>query len=266
MTEIKILKIRRNEMTDIAIALLEENKRLQERIDELHIDLTKALARPNMAALYAKKALVMSKINRVKETGKHQQGWKYATSEDIKDEVRQAMAEAGLSLSFELVSYDIERTDKRITITGVMAYTLECGETGASETKMFSAEAIDYGKAMAPSAEKTFYKLYTTSEKYFLKTTFLVASGDELDSDSDAPPSSKKQSVGKKSPEIAKGPLPWRPTKGEFFAKATKEFPSLSLEDISDELKEAGFLEYNVDKAVEMMTALRERIKTEKSK
>jgi hypothetical protein len=75
-----------------------------------------------------------------------------------------------------------------------------------------------------------------------------------------------KPSASKKSLEVAKGPPPWRPTKGEFFVKATKEFPSLSLEDISDELKEAGFLEYNVDKAVEMMTALRERIKTEKSK
>jgi hypothetical protein len=249
-------------MTDIAIALLEDNKRLQERIDELHIDLAKASARPNMATLYAKKALVMSKITRVKETGKHQQGWKYATSEDVKDEVRQAMGEAGLSLSFELISYDIERTDKRITITGVMAYTLECGETGASETKTFSAEAIDYGKAIAPSAEKTFYKLYTTSEKYFLKTTFLVASGDELDSDSNAPPSGKKQSVGKKPPAAnGKTPPPWRPTKAEFFKAAHKEFPNMSDQDLIDELREAKFGEYDTNKAVAMMDALKERIK-----
>jgi hypothetical protein len=36
-------------MTDISLALLEENKRLQVRIDELQIDLTKHAARPNAA-------------------------------------------------------------------------------------------------------------------------------------------------------------------------------------------------------------------------
>jgi hypothetical protein len=108
----------------------------------------------------------------------------------------------------------------------------------------------------------------TYARRYMLASAIGVTADEDNDAQDivDTPPSGKKQPASKKSPEIAKGPPPWRPTKGEFFAKATKEFPSLSLEDISDELKEAGFLEYNVDKAVEMMTALRERIKIEKSK
>jgi hypothetical protein len=223
-------------MTDISLALLEENKRLQVRIDELQIDLTKHAARPNAATLYAKKAEVMKKVSRIKETGKHQQGWRYATSEDVKDEVRKAMAEVGLSLSFELISYDLERSDNRVIVTGVIAYTLECGETGATVTKTFPAEAVDYGRN----------------------------SGDELDSDSDMPPGKKQ--TGKKPPATKAEPIPipeednrpWqekRPSMDGFMKMACDHF-GLEKDDILDELKAADFKSYKPVLAPKMWKAL----------
>jgi hypothetical protein len=172
------------------------------------------------------------------------------------------MAEVGLSLSFELISYDLERSDNRVIVTGVIAYTLECGETGATVTKTFPAEAVDYGRNS--TAEKTFYKLYTTSEKYFLKTTFLVASGDELDSDSDMPPGKKQ--TGKKPPATKAEPIPipeednrpWqekRPSMDGFMKMACDHF-GLEKDDILDELKAADFKSYKPVLAPKMWKAL----------
>jgi hypothetical protein len=133
------------------------------------------------AVLYGKMAKVMGALDRIKETGKHTQGWKYATSEDVKDAVRAAMSEAGLALLVSLEDHEVINLDKGVMVRGKMAFTLCCSETGATETRHLVGEAADQTKV----SDKAFYKLYTTLEKYFLKTTFLISSGDELDSDSD---------------------------------------------------------------------------------
>jgi hypothetical protein len=133
------------------------------------------------AILYSKMAQVMSLLSRVKETGRHQQGWTYATSEDVKDAVRNAMSAAGLALLVNLDEFEIIPLDKGQIVRGKMAFTLACGETGQTETRHLWGEAVDFTKA----SDKAFYKLYTTLEKYFLKTTFLISSGDDFDGDAD---------------------------------------------------------------------------------
>jgi hypothetical protein len=137
----------------------------------------------NKAVLYGKMAKVMGTLGRIKETGKHQQGWKYATSEDVKDAVRVAMSEVGLALLVSLEDHEVISLDKGVIVRGKMAFTLCCSETGATETRHLVGEAADQAKV----SDKAFYKLYTTLEKYYLKTTFLISSGEELDSDSDVP-------------------------------------------------------------------------------
>lgn len=134
----------------------------------------------NKAVLYGKMAQVMGKLNRIKETGKHSQGWKYATSEDVKDAVRVAMSEVGLALLVSLEDHEVINLDKGVIVRGKMAFTLCCSETGATETRCLVGEAAEQAKV----SDKAFYKLYTTLEKYYLKTTFLISSGDEIDSDS----------------------------------------------------------------------------------
>lgn len=135
------------------------------------------------ATLYGKMAKVMGRLTRIKESGRHSQGWKYATSEDVKDAVRVAMSEEGLALLVNLKSHEIINLDKGVLIRGTMEFTICCSETGATVTRQLVGEAADQSKV----SDKAFYKLYTTLTKYFLRTTFLISSGEELDSDSDAP-------------------------------------------------------------------------------
>lgn len=138
----------------------------------------------NKAVLYGKMTQVMGKLSRIKETGTHQQGWKYATSEDVKDAVRAAMAEVGLALLVGLENHEIINLEgKGIMVRGTMSFTLCCSESGATVTRQLIGEAADQSKV----SDKAFYKLYTTLEKYFLKITFLISSGEELDSDADVP-------------------------------------------------------------------------------
>lgn len=146
----------------------------------------------NKAVLYGKIAQVMGKLGRIKETGKHSQGWKYATSEDVKDAVRAAMSEVGLALLVSLEDHEVIGLDKGVIVRGKMAFTLCCSETGATETRHLVGEAADQAKV----SDKAFYKLYTTLEKYFLKTTFLISSGEELDSDADVSPQKRGQDNG----------------------------------------------------------------------
>ena len=135
------------------------------------------------ATLYGKMAKVMGRLTRIKESGRHSQGWKYATSEDVKDAVRVAMSEEGLALLVNLKSHEIVTLDKGVLVRGTMEFTICCSETGATVTRQLVGEAADQAKV----SDKAFYKLYTTLTKYFLRTTFLISSGEELDSDSDTP-------------------------------------------------------------------------------
>jgi hypothetical protein len=91
------------------------------------------------------------------------------------------MSEVGLALLVSLEDHEVIDLDKGIKVRGKMAFTLCCSETGATETRHLVGEAADQAKV----SDKAFYKLYTTLEKYYLKTTFLISSGEELDSDAD---------------------------------------------------------------------------------
>ncbi len=245
-------------MTDISIELLKEVQRLQDEVLKLQQPLPVQI---NKSTLYAKKAAVMASLHRVPESGKHQQGWKYSTSEDVKDPTRAAMAEAGLSLAFELIDYEMIREEKRMIITGRVMFTLQCSESGATETSIIPAEAVDWVKGGGATAEKTFFKLYTTAQKYFLKTTFLISSGEELDSDGEAGERLSKnheRNCASSSGPIDVKVLSWQedsPPMDKFISIATKAF-KLEKADILDELKAAGYSGYKSSCATEMWEAL----------
>ena len=135
------------------------------------------------AMLYKKMAAVMNDLNRIPKNGRNkEQNYDYATSEDIKQAIRAAMAKNNLALLFELAEFTIEEVVSRSgtkgkKIVGKLDFTLACGDTGETVNRSIWAEAIDW-------QDKAFNKLYTTGEKYFLITTFLVSTGDEDDADS----------------------------------------------------------------------------------
>lgn len=135
------------------------------------------------ATLYKKMAAVMNDLNRIPKNGRNkEQNYDYATSEDIKQAIRAAMAKNNLALLFELAEFTIEEVVSRSgtkgkKIIGKLDFTLACGDTGETVNRSIWAEAIDW-------QDKAFNKLYTTGEKYFLITTFLVSTGDEDDADS----------------------------------------------------------------------------------
>ncbi len=224
----------------------------------------------NKATLYKKMAQVMGQLSRVKETGRHQQQqWTYATSEDIKDAVRNAMSEAGLALLVSLEDHEvIPLKDKGVLVRGKMAFTLCCAETGATETRHLWGEAAD----QAYVSDKAFYKLYTTLEKYFLKTTFLISTGDDPDGDADDntqfQPRSKSQS---KSKSETAPPPPAPPSNGNgngnkpnpktteafktFLARTRVEL-NLDEPDTRDILKQAGAGVFSQAKADELFAIL----------
>lgn len=229
---------------NITFELFDENKELKKLLDKALVmqryaedELEKRL---NRAVLFSKKAKVMQLIDKVPELGVHQQGWKYAKAEDVKEAVRPAMAEAGLSLSFELVDYVLEREAKKVLLTGRVAFTLECGETGATETKIVPGEVLDFGVA-----DKAFLKLYTTTEKIFLKTTFLISTGEDLDSDADnhqAAAKAEYQQDRKGKPQqkpaqqsevktmtagLLMNKLKAEPEVGDFYSKADEILPAI---------------------------------------
>lgn len=151
------------------------------------------------ATLYKKMAAVMGDLSRVAERGKHEkQRWRYATASDVKNIVRVAMAEHGLALLFQMDEYtELETTvepGKAVPthIRAKLSFTIACGETGETVTCPIWVEAIDY-------SDKAFNKIYTVGEKYFLKTVFLVSSGDEIDPSGESPKRASKRESKKET-------------------------------------------------------------------
>lgn len=136
---------------------------------------------PEMAQLYRKKALVMATLERLPKAGyNEQQHYPYVTASDVKDAVRQAMSEAGLSLHMTTLHVERMATDKGTRTIVDYAISICDSETGAMETSHWQGIGTDYG-----NDDKGFNKASTQAVKYFLLTTFLGSSFEEDRHDSD---------------------------------------------------------------------------------
>lgn len=129
----------------------------------------------SQASLFAKMSRVMGKMNRLKKRGHNDYfNFDFATSEDVSDLVRQAMAEEGLALFVNIL--ETKRLEK-LTQARFM-FVFADGETGATYSCQWESEAID-------AQDKGISKAVTSAIKYFLLKTFLISTGDEPDPDSD---------------------------------------------------------------------------------
>lgn len=186
------------------------------------------------AVLFSKMAAVMGELTRIPKNGFNKdQNYQFATSEDIKQAVREAMANNKLCLFVDMPEYEsseiIARSGTKGTrIRGRMVFTICCGETGEEMERSLWGEATDY-------QDKAFNKLYTTLEKYFLISTFLISTGDDNDSDS-----SNVEQIAEVSPpriqKSAQKPKPEAPLVG---------FPAI----VAEVNAELGREEYNIPHA-----------------
>lgn len=103
-------------------------------------------------------------------------------------------SDAGLELSFDEVEYiPFDGTEKQANGRTVkIAFVLTDIGTGFFETTQITAEGIDKG-------DKAGYKAYTGALKYYLADTFMVATGDDPETESPAVPMNRTNE-GKATP------------------------------------------------------------------
>lgn len=176
-------------------SLIEENKELKLRVDKMREEVSERVRQAILefksengkAGIFKKIAIVMDNVRRVKKSGWNDfHKYAYASEADIVDGIRPILAEAGLALWTTVVS---ESRDLRpmhnkykpndpphmkwFTKVGVK-FILGDAETGET------LESIYYGEGEDES-DKGLYKAYTGAQKYFLTKTFLISSGDVVD-------------------------------------------------------------------------------------
>jgi len=107
--------------------------------------------------------------------------YKYFSEAQYKELFTALFSEHGLEMKFTELDYDtFEGTEKQSNGRMVrLEFSLIDTETGFYETTAITGEGIDKG-------DKAGYKAYTGALKYFLADTFMVATGDEAETESPA--------------------------------------------------------------------------------
>ena len=134
-------------------------------------------------SLAAKLARVYLAVQRVPKSGRHPQGWTFATEGDVADMVRAELGARGLFLSQTILAHDerpLGATKSGAPITRhtvKMRFTLHASD-GAPPLEKNEAEW--YGQA-DDASDKGLPKAITAARKSFLLSTFLISTGDEPD-------------------------------------------------------------------------------------
>lgn len=129
--------------------------------------------------------------------------YKYFSEAQYKLLFTELLSTHGLELKFEELEYGLfEGSEKQSN--GRMPkieYTLMDADTGFGETTIITGEAVDKG-------DKAGYKAYTGSLKYYLANTFLVATGDDPETESPDVPMNKKKQTAQKYTPAPQNPVP----------------------------------------------------------
>jgi predicted transcriptional regulator len=201
-------------------------------------------SQPN--GLFMRIARVMGKVQAVSENETHGQGWKYAGDKAIYDAVRPYLAEEGLAIIPSISQISDDNGKMRV----MFDMKLICGETGEILSSQWAAESFS-------KDDKGVNKCATVAMKYFLKTTFLIATGDPNDDgDSNiAPKNSNSQSRNQQpSPERKAQPKSAPPGQSNQQPDPNGEPPAtratLSPDKLVNTLKtKAANIEVEVQKA-----------------
>lgn len=192
---------------------------------------------PGKARLYAKMAQAMANLRAIPKRGvNREQGYQYVTDADLYDAVRTEMAKANLALLVRMKAVRKETEtktyrngDTRDTTTTLvdLDFTLCCGDTGATETIHWTGSTLNPG-------DKAISAAVTVAEKYFLKATFIISTGDVAD-DPDSgvsesePPRSSRVSKRPSSPALKPEASP-EAAKSQQPASSGKEDQNMAIE------------------------------------
>ena len=126
--------------------------------------------------------------------------YKYFSEAQYKQLFTELFSECALELSFTEVSYDTFTAEGKQSNGRLpkLKFKLTDIETGFSETSVITGEGIDKG-------DKAGFKAYTGALKYYLATTFMVATGDDPEKESpDAKADFSEEIISEKEKEVLK--------------------------------------------------------------
>ena len=125
----------------------------------------------NDATLYANMAKVMGVLKTIPKNGRNkQQNYDFVTDSDLLDAIRPALAQHNIALVADMIEVAAGERPTKV----LMRFRLCCGETGAVvESRWWGQSNMPGDKALTAAA--------VLAQKYFLKATFAVSTGDEGD-------------------------------------------------------------------------------------
>lgn len=128
------------------------------------------------AGLQKKKAQVTAKVERIPKNGYNSfHKYHYSTESDVKDGIREIIAEQGLSLTPQLINDSKVLVDtkqgKQWLHTVEMEFTLTDVDTGYMEIIRSKGEGTD-------TSDKGIYKAYAGCIKYYLINNFQISTGE----------------------------------------------------------------------------------------
>ena len=129
--------------------------------------------------LAAKMASIMGKIERIKKAGRNEHfRYTFATSEDVSDTIRGLLAEESVAFQISMAGPPSQVTSERGNTRTIIPYTMRFidGDNGEIIESVWYSEALD-------NQDKGINKTATAAVKYFLLKTFVMSSGDEVDTD-----------------------------------------------------------------------------------
>lgn len=152
-----------------------------------------------MNSVYGKLVKVMSEIGSVEKEGKHQQGYMYATAEDVSNAVRKALVSVGLAFFPAIESVTIENGRYQVKYN----YTFADPDTGDTLSLPWQGEALVEmtTKNGIFQDDKALGKCHTYAEKYFFMRTFVVSAGDDPDADTNDPQQHHAKPQSKPAPQ-----------------------------------------------------------------
>ena len=157
------------------------------------------------AALYAKIAAVTAAVKRIPKNGRNTFfGYSYALESDITDGLRDLLLEHRVAfLPPTVLSWERSVTGQKGGDLTRVQYQFALADCDTGEI----LESCWWSEAQDPS-DKGFNKAATAAAKYWLMKTFLIATGDDPDSDpiSPSPGSQKAATQGKSTPAQQRAP------------------------------------------------------------
>ena len=208
-------------------------------------DNTEALA---SATLYANMAKVMGVLKTIPKNGRNkQQGYDFVTDSDLLDAIRPALAKHNVALVADMIEVAAGERPTRV----LMRFRLCCGETGAVvESQWWGQSNMPGDKALTAAA--------VLAQKYFLKATFAVSTGDEGDDPdahaSVAPPQHETVDVSTshESPRYIEVPPVVTPLQ-EAYTKAHGLFPGMDWKAFGAQVMDTHTSDHRRERALRLL-------------